>query len=556
LAVLAIALIASTGSRGGVVGLLAALACLAGLALWKAQMSPFARVALLLGLMIIGGAVVWHEPRLRSLLINKHWDSMASESNLQRRGMAEAGWLIGRSNPILGIGPGIVPYIYPRFRAQLSGGVENVLQVHNTYLEIWAEMGVFGVTAMMLLAWGLVQTSASFLRKIKFRGIEEDILFPVAGLVGLIAYAAFAFTDHQLDVIAIAMILSVYLAFLQSPRSAKALVANPSRVTVWIESAVLIFMGLALVLFTWPNARARQLFSAALDAWYDHDQGRFVQLGHEAAAIAPWDTAYLNEIAGLMFESTAKPPAPDAAFAANEIKTCFQQSLAQDSRQEYPHFSLGWMALKAGDPSALPHFQAAAQLVPDKGGVYLGQALALLNQDRTSEVPIYLALEALNDPSFLASAWWELPDFKGLKNATRNKLNNLYLKLQRDCPQVYKASLYNEQFSNWLLGDPAADPGRATDDLHRREYFAANKSAQTLLEANSISYKNQRTGFPVLMRHADFPAPRDMYDVQENSLVYRDLRFLFPPKGWLPTFELAAFARTASSSTNHVGTQK
>ena len=553
LALLAIALIASTGSRGGVVGLLVALTCFGALTFWKAPISRPARTAILLCLTIVAGAMIWHEPRLRNLLINRRWDHLASESNLQRQGMAEAGWLIGRSNPALGIGPGTVPYIYPRFRAQLSGGVENVLQVHNTYLEIWAEMGALAVISMMLLAWGLAQTSASLIRRIKLRGIEEDIVFPAASLIGLVAYAAFAFTDHQLDVVATAMTLSIYLAFQRQPGSTRAATAVISKRAIVIQAGVLIGIGLAVILFTWPNARARRLFSAALDAWYGHDQSRFLQLGHEAAAIAPWDTAYLNEIAGLMLESVAKLPTSAAVSATNEIKTCFQQSLARDPRQEYPHFSLGWIALKEGSPNALAHFHAVAQLVPDKGGVYLGQALALLNQDRTVEVPTFLALEALNDPSFLASAWWELPDFKGLKDATRQSLDGFYSKLQRDCPQLYKSCQYNEQLSDWLLGSPAADPGRATDDPHRREYFTVNRSPQTLLSANSISYKNQRLGFPVLVRHADFPAPHDIYEVQENSLIYRDLKFLFPPKGWLPTFELAAFART---STNHVGPQK
>src|SRR5690606_1872256 len=92
------------------------------------------------------------------------------------------------------------------------------------------------------------------------------------------------------------------------------------------------------------------------------------------------------------------------------------ESLARNPDQEIAHFNLGWLLLTRDPAAAATHFREARRLVPDKGGVYFGAALAALHQGRREEAARLLALECINDPAFIGSPWWTLEPVAALRS--------------------------------------------------------------------------------------------------------------------------------------------
>jgi hypothetical protein len=210
--------------------------------------------------------------------------------------------------------------------------------------------------------------------------------------------------------------------------------------------------------------------------------------------------------------------------------------------QEIAHFNLGWLLVVTDPAAAESHFNAAAHLVPDKGGVYFGLALARLNQDRPAQISGVvhaLALECLNDPAFLISPWWRQPNLAALRPATMVELHRLakrvaaQLSARKD--QRHRDAEYIPVLADWLVG--RSGPGqilRHAFTSARVSYFAARPSVPEWSTAPSKVYHRERPGYPVLMRNLDLPTPVDLFEVQENSLASGDLAELFPKKGWLP----------------------
>ena len=232
--------------------------------------------------------------------------------------------------------------------------------------------------------------------------------------------------------------------------------------------------------------------------------GAACALGLVAAFGRSDPTPALN-VRALALARTAVPAATSEAVAL------LHRSLALNPDQEIAHFNLGWLLLVSDPTAAERHFKAALRLVPDKGGVYFGLGLARLNLDRPAEAARAFALECLNDPSFAFSPWWREPAIAALAPATRIAFARLAALAGRAGPAT--------PLSPWAAGRLpgvaalASRIGEVPPGLFR-------------------TYRRERTGYPVLTRNPDLPAPLDLYDVYEPLVMpATDL----PPKGWLPS---------------------
>jgi tetratricopeptide (TPR) repeat protein len=201
-AVLALANLFTSGSRGGLLG----LGVLGLGAVLTARLPRRRLVPLALAGLVAATVFVVANPRIRSLLRSPDPAAVPNLSTVQRAAMLEAGLLMGTDRPLLGWGPGATPLAYPRYRAQLDGGAENVLQLHNTVVQLWAENGAAG----LLLCLGLVVLVAQHRRR-----------DPVAALT-LLGYGAFSLTDYQLDVPVFAATVAALAALLAPPVAAPA----------------------------------------------------------------------------------------------------------------------------------------------------------------------------------------------------------------------------------------------------------------------------------------------------------------------------------------------
>ncbi len=192
--VLALLLLFTSGSRGGLIGL-----AVIAVATWL--MSPLPRRRKWQFALVGGAAALvfaFAHPRTRAMFQAEAPGITPNISNVQRQAMLVAGCRMGIDRPLFGWGPGTTPLAFPRYRAGLDGGAENVLQLHSLPVQLWAELGGTGLAAFLVFAGLLV------------RGAPRD---PAAAAT-LAGYVAFALTDWQLDVPIFAATTAVLAALL------------------------------------------------------------------------------------------------------------------------------------------------------------------------------------------------------------------------------------------------------------------------------------------------------------------------------------------------------
>jgi tetratricopeptide (TPR) repeat protein len=500
-ALLAMAMLLTSGSRGGFLGL-AALALLHGRTIARG-LRVRVSVVFLGGMLVLAALVAWN-PRLRAALAGDE----LKLSDVQRSAMLHAGWRMGADRPLLGWGPGTTPLVYPRYRAMLEGGAENVLQLHSTPAQLWGELGgvnVFAALALLILAIRAARASAG----------GAGVLLALGG------YAIFSLTDWQLDVPIFAGAVAAALALLAP--AAPLTAAEPRIISLfklggrswsvrWREDAPALRRLLGIMTL---------LAFAVFAIWGRRDP------------TPPLNTRALDLALN-----------PDKA---GEAIALLRESLKLNGEQEIAHFNLGWLLVVNEPVEAEAHFNAAARLVPDKGGVYFGLGLARLNQGRRDEAARAFALECLNDPAFLVSPWWRAEGMKVTRTNTLARLvqyQSLVLEALPVKSPLRSETLYARELALWLgTGAPVTHPNTAA----RIAYFEKKPSPPAFETAAITTYRRERTGYPVLMRDLDLPTPVDLFDVQENPLALGEYHFLFPAKGWLASPLLPALLLESDS---------
>jgi O-antigen ligase len=480
---LALFMLFTSGSRGGMLGLAGLL--LAALALaWRCDRLRTRHAVLLAAAAVVLTAVfALVNPRIRDLVTTETSSAPPDASAVQRSAMFTAGWRMGSDRPLVGWGPGVTPLVYPRYRAQLDGGVETALELHSTPVQIWADTGAPGLAGVLTL---VVLVACSLWKKTA----------PAVPGLALVGYGVFALTDFQLDVPVFMFLSAACIAASAPPAAGFA----PPRVRAALALAIITAATLISALGGDDPTPALNIDALALD----------------------------------------RDPAQ-----ASRARALFEQSLALNPEQEIAHFNLGWLLVVRDPAAAEAHFLAAAHLVPDKGGVYFGLGLARLNQGRADTAAQAFALECLNDPVFVASPWWRTSALKPLRAPTAALVAPYYRELAARLPPGRWPGTevrYTAALSAWLFGQL---PGRAVAEVAttpaRRDFFTRDPAPGRLINASAVVYRRERPGYPVLMRNLDLPVPVDLFDVQENALATGPLAFLFPQKSWLPSPLLLEF---------------
>ena len=459
-----------SGSRGGLLG----LGALGVAALFQAKLG-WKKFVLAAGLVLVAaGLLAIANPRIRALLGPPDPNAEPNISTVQRAAMFHAGILMAADRPILGWGPGSTPLAFPRFRQYLDGGAENILQLHNTPIEILATTGFAGLLV-----------SGAFLG-LAFRNRSRA---PVAA-IALVGYAVFSLTDYQLDVPVFVFALAVLAAQLASPNEnasdrTRPLEKIPSADVKPTRSEAGFHLSEGAAWVRWSLTVAI-LVSLSLVAVFGR-RDPTPQLNAEALTLARDPAQSLRAIALL------------------------NESLAFNPDQEIAHFNLGWLLVVPDPARAERHFQEAARLVPDKGGVYFGLGLARLNQGNPSGAAHALALECLNDPQFLASPWWTVPAIASLREAAATNFANLTA----------------------LAADPRSTKGWANQQARLLSQLAPRLGIVS--PGPEKNYRRERIGYPVLTRNLDLAPPVDLYDVREDPRFNATVPFPLPHKGWLPS---------------------
>lgn len=579
--------IVSTSSRGGALGAaFAALIAATGLVCF-ASWSVRSKLTLVTALFILGGIVIATNPRLRDLVLHRRWSEAAEESNVQRRAMMDAGRRLGSDRPIIGWGPGTVPLAYPRVRAELDGGVDNVLQLHTTPLQMWATTGALGSIALLFLIIGTVVAAVQARRT----------AVTLAAAASLGGYGLVALTDHQLDLpVVAAAVVAAVVALMQQGRAART-VTPSRRLRVVVAALLLALVGVAAPA-TSRDLLARFHYDAALRALEEGSTAEFYSRLDQATAAAPHDPYFEHQHAAHLLESryATRDSARQLALA-REAVTRLERSLP-GAHEEFAHFNLGWLAMELGDPRrAVAAFTSAAHLVPDKGGVYFGLGLAHQALGNRAAAVRAFALEWINDPLSCTAPAWEIPALAAVVPEIRAETVRLLAQITARWPPAGKTA----PWIRWWIEAAASDDGRGHDaptagfsgesalfasslpaidaraelperDARWARAYAAwrrNGNADTFLPVGGgdarfaaalarratrfrtsfpafiagpagedpalvRTLRRERPGYGVLALHPEGPRLRDVFIVQENRAATELGAGLFPRKGWLP----------------------
>jgi len=138
---------------------------------------------------------------------------MRQSSNLDRIRMVEAGIEIIKDYPLLGVGPANIKEVYPLYRKPDAPRFR-IPHLHNNVIQLWAERGVLGLAAYLLLV-GL------FLRECARAWDGPESRFAEIGVavtVGLAAAGMFEFNFGDTEVFWIMLdIYALVIAFTERP---------------------------------------------------------------------------------------------------------------------------------------------------------------------------------------------------------------------------------------------------------------------------------------------------------------------------------------------------
>ncbi len=476
-AAVAVALAASSSSRGAVLALaLAAIFAAGAVLLRRGRVITFLAIAVA----SLGIALVTN-PRLREFAFGGGWSDVSVESNAQRMAMFRGGFALAAERPATGWGPGAVPHVFPRVRAELPGEPDNYLQLHNSFAQTAATLGGLGLLALALLAFALAT------RALRHPPSPDKI--PLAAT--LLCGAVVLLFDHSFATPAFALLAALPVAALGKATTSD----RPFVIRHW--AFVIPAPALALALVALPVGRdlaARAAWSEALDAAAADQPEPYLAALRRAHALRPADPFFADQLASHLATGHPFPglAAPDPAGAVEPLLS----ALAHNPAHESAHYNLGWLLLDIDPPAARAHFAAALALAPARAQGHLGLALAkLFSGDPASPAP-ELAAEILLDPAFAWSPHWRaLPLAPHRAETLRLLADHL---AARDEHRLFAAWLRN--------AGPPAEPVSA--------------------------YRRVRTGHGVLYGHPVGPPPADA-NIMIQFELSPGLRAALPPRRFL-----------------------
>ncbi len=445
----------TTFSRGGGLGLMAmAIALLLGL-LWRYRHAPWRWLG---GLSIVSLLVIaLANDRLRRSLI-------ALKDGGQRAELAyrwitsTVGWRMGADQPLAGHGLGSVPLWYQHYRPAWAGReAEWIYQLHSTPVQLWAELGLWGIAALVLGVGVFLYWALHYRRWWPQLAVKEQRL-ALGIYLALLGYGVLSLTDFQLDNLGIGGLLVLEVTLLATLLRAGQEQPPPPRLRPrWALLLSASGLGVILAMIAWLTpihrawAAASDGFLALLEQppqWH-----RFTEQLFRAQELAPWQPYYPLQLGwnygqrGIMTEN----PQAQSALLRTAIAE-FEKGIERSPHLEFGYSNLGWLYWRQGQfAQATTAFAKAAALVPAKRGNFLGLGLAFIAQNQPTLATEALTLEALRHPVFITSPAWRTPPLAPFYESVLAAVSRRYTQLAADLPANSAAAKYAQQINATLL---------------------------------------------------------------------------------------------------------
>lgn len=467
----------ASGSRGAMLGAIAGFVWLVGANLGMAQGAARWRWLLLGGLGLgLGLLVALTNPRVQSWFTGWQGDPAAPSApgviwpradgpTVDRGFMVQMGAGMVGDRPLVGVGPGNLGRVSNRYRPpEMGTGLDHIQQLHNTPVQLAAELGLGGLVVYGGWWWGLGRVVGK-LRRWALEAGDRALLWGISG--SFVAYGVSSLTDYQLE-------------------------------NIGISSTLVVLVGLLLSLAqdTWPTAQAvsqgrRRLVSLGvlggmglcLGVWVPFDlslaigqtipiapgQGTAIALledrASRATAIAPWDPTFSALASQTFLELRAAFPEPqNQAFFHQRAIDYGRKAQAAAPHDVWFNHNLAVLSLGQDNPQAEFFAQRAVELLPRHASFgYFVLGWSQLLQGKTPEAIAALTLEALVRPEFLTYPLWQAPPFQSLWDAVTDQVLAAYEQiLQSVPPQSAEFAALDEQqvLVRWWRGwpEPAGSP--------------------------------------------------------------------------------------------------
>lgn len=361
------------------------------------------------------------------------WQGNLSQGEVAYRWITlVTGWAMGMAHPWTGLGLGSVPLAYQRYRPSWAGReAELIHQLHNTPIQLWAELGLGGlglwVGAIALAFW-------TAYRAWQQPQISRALLIGI--IAGLMGYGAVALTDYQLDNIAITGTVLIELVLLITLAQAPERIPIPPSPQRWQRRWVMAGLGglLAFLLTLVPLYRAWNIAHQGFVALAEDDVVGFVEHLERAHQIAPWQPYYPYQLGwklgDLSLDNTV--PAAQRRRLQGAAIAWFEAAIAQSPHLEFGYSSLGWLQGDVDPVASAIAFTEAAQLVPAKAGVFLGLAIQFLRLNQPDQAIQAFVLELARHPLYLTSPFWQQPSFQRFYPQVLDGVEALYGEWLRD----------------------------------------------------------------------------------------------------------------------------
>jgi tetratricopeptide (TPR) repeat protein len=433
----------TTSSRGGWLGLVVWLLCASAGLWWQGRLNR---------LMVLGGSslvialvavLVAMNTRLRNLILTL---GTGGGELLYRMVTSYAGWQMGWDHWLAGAGLGGGWLLYQKYRPHswAKREAEILFQLHSTPVQIWAELGLVGVLAVVvclaLLLWLFVRLH----RSESWRAHPRDRSFTYGIFSALLAYGVMAITDYQLDVLAIAGFLVLLLATLAfiAQKHLQEYTLPTGSIRLWFNGIVTLWLVLGVgwllpVHASWQNASIGFLNMAT--AYSSLREGKtesglaeldkFRQRLTTAYHLASWNPYYAYQLGwnlanvGLDF-----PQLPNAQELRREGLQWLEHSISLNPFHEFPYTNAAALLMGQGDFSrAIPYLQQAIALTPQKRSLHFMLGLSLLyyqsnakpnplvvpkpNPQRAQAIKA-IAQELVKNPLVITNPLWSSPPWR------------------------------------------------------------------------------------------------------------------------------------------------
>jgi len=531
----------TTSSRGGWLGLLVWLLCASVGLWWQGRLNRLVVLVGSSGAIAAVAILITFNTRLRNLIATL---GTGGGELLYRMVTSYAGWRMGWDHWLAGAGLGSGWLMYQRYRPHswAQREAEILFQLHSTPVQIWAELGLVGILAVLISLLLLLWLFIKLHRSDSWRNDQGDRTLSYGIFSALLAYGVMAITDYQLDVLAIAgclVLLLATLAFIaQKHLGTSSLPTGQIRlwfngiVTVWLLSAV---VWLLPVHASWQNASIG--FLNVVTAYSNLREGKtdtglaeldkFRQRLTTAHNLANWNPYYTYQLGwnlanvGLEFRQL-----PNAQELRQEGLQWLERSITINPHYEFPYTNAAALLMEQRQfRQAIPYLEQAIALAPHKRSLHFMLGLCLLYAQnngiqnlltapqRTRAVQA-IAKELVNDPIVITHPLWSGSPWRNLL-------------IQSILPEVAKIAQANPKLQRslavmrWWLDQP-----NSPAELQQLNYPTTNLILQVAPPSNPSSPAElvftafyQRQNRLALLEKAYVLSQSKLPDAEANQLL-------------------------------------